>query len=153
MKTNPVIHFEMPAEDRERVAKFYTNVFGWKTKQYGIEYGNYVLATTTETDEKGMIKTPGNINGGFFTKTDSNQSTKVVIAVDDIRDTMKRVVEAGGRVIDGRVPGEPENMPGLGLFALIVDTEGNQVSLMQPTSGSEVDTETSRSNVPVTEKS
>ncbi len=26
MKMNPVVHFEMPAEDRKRMAVFYTNV-------------------------------------------------------------------------------------------------------------------------------
>lgn len=49
---NPVVHFEMPAEDRKRMADFYTKVFGWKTQQLGEDMGNYVLATTTDSDEK-----------------------------------------------------------------------------------------------------
>ena len=61
---NPVVHFEMPAEDRKRMSEFYTNAFGWKTQQLGAEMGNYVMATTTDTDENGMIKKPGAINGG-----------------------------------------------------------------------------------------
>ena len=32
---NPVIHFEMPAEDKKRMSNFYTNVFGWQTQQMG----------------------------------------------------------------------------------------------------------------------
>jgi hypothetical protein len=40
---NPVVHFEMPAEDRKRMADFYTKVFGWKTQQIGEDMGNYVL--------------------------------------------------------------------------------------------------------------
>ncbi|HVP36573.1 MAG TPA: hypothetical protein VMT04_06205 [Terriglobales bacterium] len=70
MKMNPVIHFEMPAEDRKRMAEFYTKVFGWKTQLLGEDMGNYVLATTTESDEKGPKK-PGAINGGFFPKSDN----------------------------------------------------------------------------------
>jgi len=50
---NPVVHFEMPAEDRKRIADFYTKVFGWKTEQLGEDIGNYVLATTTDSDENG----------------------------------------------------------------------------------------------------
>jgi len=50
---NPVVHFEMPAEDRKRMADFYTRVFGWKTQQLGEDMGNYVLAITTDSDEKG----------------------------------------------------------------------------------------------------
>jgi uncharacterized protein len=64
---NPVVHFEMPAEDRKRIADFYTKVFGWKTEQLGEDMGNYVLATTTDSDENGPKK-PGTINGGFFQK-------------------------------------------------------------------------------------
>ena len=57
---NPVVHFEMPAEDRKRMADFYTKVFGWKTQQLGEDMGNYVLATTTDSDEK-RPKKPGAI--------------------------------------------------------------------------------------------
>ena len=66
-KMNPVVHFEMPYDDRERMAKFYQSAFGWQTQMLGEEMGNYVLATTTETDESGPTK-PGAINGGFFPK-------------------------------------------------------------------------------------
>src|ERR671918_2730585 len=85
---NPVVHFEMPAEDRKRMADFYAKVFGWKTQQLGEDMGNYVLATTTDSDENGMPKKPGAINGGFFQKTDDRpaQYPSVVIAVDNIRE-------------------------------------------------------------------
>ena len=29
---DPVVHFELPAEDRERMAAFYTTAFGWQTQ-------------------------------------------------------------------------------------------------------------------------
>ena len=66
-KMNPVVHFEMPYDDRERMAKFYQNAFGWQTQMLGEEMGNYVLATTTES-EGGRAKEPGAINGGFSRK-------------------------------------------------------------------------------------
>src|SRR5438046_4878352 len=65
---NPVVHFEMPAEDRSRMRKFYESTFGWKTEQLGPEMGDYVLVTTTETDASRRPKTPGMINGGFYPK-------------------------------------------------------------------------------------
>jgi len=49
-KMNPVVHFEMPADDSKRMSDFYSNVFGWQMT--GEEMGNYVTATTTETDAK-----------------------------------------------------------------------------------------------------
>ena len=65
---NPVVHFEMPAKDRVRMADFYTNVFGWQTQFFGEMRGSYVTVTTSETDEKGRPVMPGTINGGFFPK-------------------------------------------------------------------------------------
>jgi len=126
---NPVIHFEMPAEDKKRMANFYTRAFGWQTKQLGPEMGEYVVATTTEPDENGRPKKPGAINGGFFQKTDDkpSQYPSVVIAVDDIKEHMRKVEEAGGKVI-----GEPWDIPGIGSYVSFFDTEGNRVSMLQP---------------------
>lgn len=127
-KLNPVVHFEMPAEDRKRMADFYTRAFGWRTQQLGEEMGNYVLVTTTDSDENGPKK-PGAINGGFFTKTNDMpaQFPSVVIAVDDIKASMATVKEAGGKML-----GEPMEIPGVGQYVSFFDTEGNRVSMLQP---------------------
>ena len=66
-KMNPVVHFEMPAEDRKRMAQFYAKAFGWQAQMLGPDMGDYVVVTTTETDENGP-RTRGAINGGFFPK-------------------------------------------------------------------------------------
>ncbi len=125
---NPVVHFEMPFADRQRMANFYGAAFGWQTQMLGEEMGNYVLATTTETDSSGP-KTPGRINGGFFPKHPDwpAQHPSVVIAVDDIRDAVKKVAAAGGNVL-----GEPMEIPGVGQYVSFMDTEGNRVSMLQP---------------------
>ena len=131
---NPVVHFEMPAENRQRMADFYSKTFGWKTQMLGKDMGNYVIATTTESDEKGPKK-PGAINGGFFTKTDDMpaQYPSVVVAVDDINDSMKKVMKAGGKVL-----GDPMEIPGVGQYVSFFDTEGNRVSMLQPDSRTSV---------------
>ena len=36
---NPVIHFELPAEDRKRMAQFYEKAFEWQTKMLGQKHG------------------------------------------------------------------------------------------------------------------
>jgi len=54
-KMNPVVHFELGYEDRERMVKFYETVFGWKTQNMGPEMGNYVVAQTNESDENRMV--------------------------------------------------------------------------------------------------
>ena len=127
------MHFEMPAENRSRMRKFYESAFGWQTQQLGKEMGEYVLATTTETDENRMVKKPGTINGGFFQKTEPDQYPRITIAVNDIREAMKKVEKAGGKVLGGmQKPGEPDEIPGVGLYATFIDTEGNHVSMLQP---------------------
>ncbi len=128
-KMNPVVHFEMPAEDRVRMATFYSNVFGWQTQLMGEEMGNYVTVATSETDDKGRPKMPGAINGGFFPKGDDMQAQypSIVIAVDDIRESIQKVTQAKGKVL-----GEPMEIPGVGQFVSFIDTEGNRASLLQP---------------------
>jgi uncharacterized protein len=130
-KMNPVVHFEMPAEDRKRMADFYSNVFGWQTQMLGEEMGNYVSVTTSETDENGRPKMPGSINGGFYPKSENlSNHPSVVIAVDDIRESMNKVKEAKGKIL-----GEPVEIPGIGLYVAFTDTEGNTVSILQPVMG------------------
>jgi predicted enzyme related to lactoylglutathione lyase len=126
---NPVVHFEMPYDNRERMAKFYGAAFGWQTQMLGEEMGNYVLATTTESGEDGPTR-PGAINGGFFAKKPDwpGQHPSVVIAVDDIKTAARKVRDAGGQVL-----GEPMEIPGVGHYVSFTDTEGNRVSMLQPT--------------------
>src|SRR5205085_5884472 len=120
-KMNSVVHFEMPYDDRERMTNFYQNAFGWRTRMLGEEMGNYVLATTTESDESGPKK-PGAINGGFFPRKPDwpAQYPSVVIAVENINDSMGKVRTAGGEVL-----GEPMEIPGVGQYVSFTDTEGN----------------------------
>ena len=101
----------------------------WQTQMFGAEMGNYVLATTTETDESRRPKKPGAINGGFFPKRPDwpAQHPNIVIAVDDIQAAMRQVTEAGGNVL-----GEPVEIPGVGQYVSFFDTEGNRVSMLQP---------------------
>lgn len=140
MKKNPVVHFEMPYEDENRMAEFYTKVFGWETQPMGPKMGNYVVVKTTDSDEKtGRPKEPGAINGGLYKKNLNNNAVSVVIAVDDIQAAMEKVRHAGGTVVGGSYkPGEPDDIPGVGLYVGIIDTEGNKVALLQPKSIMEV---------------
>lgn len=123
---NPVVHFEIPFENRARMTKFYESVFGWQLQVLGEAMGNYVLATTAESGENGPIK-PGAINGGLYPKNPDAQYPSVVISVDDIRQAAKGVTAAGGKIL-----GEPMEIPSVGQYVSFVDTEGNRLSMLQP---------------------
>lgn len=129
---NPVVHFEMPAKDRKRVAEFYTKAFGWNMIQLGADMGNYVVAQTAETDENRMVKTPGTINGGFW-ETQESAPPHVVISVDNLEESMKKVEEAGGKILEGGSGnGKIDDIPGVGRYASFQDSEGNRVGMLQP---------------------
>jgi predicted enzyme related to lactoylglutathione lyase len=124
---NPVVHFEMPYADKERLINFYSQAFGWQMHQLGVEMGEYVTASTTETDENRMVKTPGAINGGFYLKGSVElPQPSVVISVDDMQAAMKKVTDAGGKLL-----GEPMPIPGIGIYVSFTDSEGNRVSILQ----------------------
>jgi uncharacterized protein len=141
MKPNPVVHFEMGYEDKDRMCKFYESIFGWQTKRMGPEMGNYVIAITAESDEKsGRPKQPGAINGGFYQKTSNPLShpPSVVVSVDDIRATMRAIEAGGGKILgamdqSGKPSNEPQEIPGVGLWISVMDSEGNRLSVLQPT--------------------
>jgi predicted enzyme related to lactoylglutathione lyase len=132
-KMNPVVHFELPVEDRDRASDFYTNAFGWEAQKFGPEMGNYTVVATSERGENDFPKNPGMINGGLFQKSSDNQYPSVVIAVDDIHEAMKAVEDAGGEVLGGsQGKDKPDDIPGVGLYSAIIDTEGNRVGVLQP---------------------
>jgi uncharacterized protein len=128
VRMSPVVHFEMPAEDRRRMASFYEHAFGWKTQMLAPDMEDYVLVTTAESDVKPGAPA-GAINGGFFPKKPDwpAQYPSIVIAVDDLESAIQRVEKEGGKIL-----GEPMQIPGIGRYISFFDTEGNRVSILQP---------------------
>lgn len=125
---NPVVHFELPYENAERISIFYQTVFGWKLTNLGEESGNYIIATTTETDAKPGFPA-GAINGGFYPVKPGwpEQYPSIVIGVDDIQESMDAVNKNGGKAL-----GEPMEIPDYGIYVSFLDTEGNRNSMIQP---------------------
>jgi predicted enzyme related to lactoylglutathione lyase len=125
---SPVVHFELPYENRERIAKFYRSAFGWQLEMLGEDMGNYVLATTAQADVKPGAPA-GAINGGFYPRNPDwpAQYPSVVIGVEDIAAAMKAVASAGGEVL-----GEPMDIPGVGRYVSFFDPERNRLSMLQP---------------------
>lgn len=126
---NPVVHFEMPGADMERMKKFYESAFGWKLNQLGADMGGYVVAQTDETDADGMLKKTNRINGGFYNKSGNTlmSGPSLVVAVDDMEEARKRVEAAGGKLLT-----EAVEIPGIGHYASFEDTEGNHLSILKP---------------------
>ena len=129
MKQSPVVHFEMPAKDNARVAKFYSEAFGWQMTQLGKEMGNYILAGTSPVDERQMHINKGAINGGFFEykNEDGYNAPHIVVEVKDLDESIEAVTQAGGKITSAKLP-----IPGIGTYVSIKDSEGNNVGMLQP---------------------
>lgn len=125
---DPVVHFELPFEDKDRASKFYEESFGWKMSKLGPDMMDYVLAQTNEINpETRFPLEPGKINGGMFQKSEGNTHPSIVIAVKNIEEAIKKIEAAGGKVL-----GEPVMIPGNGRYVSFVDTEGNRNSIIEP---------------------
>ena len=122
-----VVHFEIPAEDVERAKKFYSENFGWRLNQLGPEMGNYVLVHTGPTDDKGMPQDRAFINGGLMKRDPSASSPVLVIAVDDADAAVERVKRSGGKLVS-----EIMDIPNVGRYARVQDTEGNVIGVIKP---------------------
>lgn len=123
---NRVIHFEIQADNIDRVSKFYGNVLGWKFEQImkkdqgGMDYWGI---TTGEN-------TPG-INGGLYERAEASEKNYLYDCTVDVEDIDKAIeaVKANG----GTILREKSEIPHVGWFASAKDTEGNRFGLMQPT--------------------
>ncbi len=123
--TNPVVHFEVQADDIDRAKAFYEKTFGWKIQQMmkkedgGMDY--WGMTTRPEG-------TPG-INGGLYKRDERKINTfDCTIQVEDIDKAVADVKANGGSIRQ-----EKGEIPGVGWFAAATDTEGNMFGIMQPT--------------------
>ncbi|WP_404400607.1 VOC family protein [Pelagibacterium halotolerans] len=131
----PVVHFELPYDDRERIVNFYREVFDWEIELLGPEMDNYALVRQPKEDvTPDAVK--GAVGGGFFPRSPGNEAPSVVIRVADVRTAMEKIAAAGGKILGGdhNTSGEPDDIPGVGLYCRFLDTEGNNNSILQPSS-------------------
>jgi predicted enzyme related to lactoylglutathione lyase len=119
-----VVHFEIPADDLPRAKKFYSTVFGWNASE--VPEMEYVMLGTTESDENGMPKQPGAINGGMMKRQDPLGHPVVTIDVENIDDALASVKKNGGQVVREKLA-----VGDMGFTAYFRDSEGNVIGLWQ----------------------
>jgi uncharacterized protein len=115
-----VVHFEINADDPERAIKFYQDVFGWDIQKYDDVQMEYWLVSTGPKGKNGM--------DGAIMKRSMPAGAGVIntIAVDDIEDTIQKVVSAGGKKNS-----DIDTIPGIGQFCYCLDSEGNYFGVLQ----------------------
>jgi len=126
MQKNTVSHFEIYADDPQKLADFYTKMFDWKiTKMPEMDY---IVVHSGDTNEKGMLAQPGAINGGIARRPEGftiNGSVNYSM-VESIEDSVERAKSLGAKMTKGKTP-----VPGMGWFAMFTDPEGNNFAVFK----------------------
>ena len=125
MVDHTIVHFEIPADDVEKLRKFYSLLFGWKIELMPGQVEYYGIYTVP-VDEKGMPLRPG-VNGGLMKKQNPEQKAVNYIQVESVDEYMKKIESLGGRIVVPKM-----EVPGIGWWALALDPEGNQFAILQP---------------------
>jgi len=124
MVDHTIVHFEIPADDMEKLRKFYSKLFGWKIEKTPgpIEYW---MIETVPVDKKGMPIRPG-VNGGMMKRQQPEHKPVNYIAVESVDEYTKKIKALGGKVLVPKM-----EVPGIGWWALALDPEGNQFAILQ----------------------
>jgi predicted enzyme related to lactoylglutathione lyase len=115
----PIVHFEIPASDTERMSRFYSDLFDWKFDRQSMPGMEYWMIETTG-------RGPEHLGGGMYAKQGDSDRPRFYIGVEDIDSHTDRFRQAGGTVIV-----EKQEVPGFGWSVLGTDPEGNVVGLFQ----------------------
>jgi len=113
-----IIHFELPADDPERAAEFYKNVFGWQFQKWEGPQ-EYWLITTGPKDQPG-------INGGLMRRQYPGAGTCNTVDVASVDGAVTTIAKHGGKNVVPKMA-----IPGVGYLAYCSDPEGNVFGLMQ----------------------
>jgi uncharacterized protein len=122
--SHTVVHFEIPADQPERAAEFYRELFGWKIDHMGGPM-DYWLVNTVPTDPEGMPTEQG-VNGGLMRRMMPGQIPVNYISVENVDEFSEKAERLGAKVV---MPKRP--VPGMGWFAQLTDTEGNIFAIWQ----------------------
>ena len=110
-----ICYLEIPANEAEDAAAFYSRVFGWQVRPRGD--GNLAFDDS------------GSVSGTWVRAADRapDERTRVYIMVDNIAESLNQIRTAGGKVLTPRT-----NIgPNMGAFAAFADPVGNEFGLYE----------------------
>ena len=124
MVDHTIVHFDIPADDVEKLRRFYGGLFGWKIEKMPgpMEYYNI---ETVPVDEHGNLVRPG-VNGGMMKRETPDQRPVNYIAVESVDEYSGKIKSLGGRIIAPK-----QEVPGMGWWALALDPEGNSFGIFE----------------------
>lgn len=123
-----IAYFEIPADNVDRAKHFYHALLGWKiapVTSHTMDLGamaalQYHEITTGEPAE-------GTMNMGGLYKRQMGEGIKSYVRVDDIDKILAKVESLGGKILMLKTM-----IKGVGLVAIINDSEGNGIGIWEP---------------------
>ncbi len=119
MAAGEITHVEIPADDVERAKRFYEAVAGW-TFESTDEFPNYWLFRTSETSGGGLGKRGESVGSVI----------RHYITVPRLEDAVAAAEQHGGTVVR-----PPQEISGMGRWAAVLDSEGNEIGLWETAAG------------------
>jgi len=125
-----IVHFEIPANNPEKLSEFYKNLFGWKIEKMSMGDMDYWTIETRAGTAQNMEKaqTTAGTNGGIMKRMDASQRPVNYVMVESVDDFSKKIQSLGGKIIVPKTP-----IPNMGAFAVGLDPEGNSIGIFEAT--------------------
>ncbi len=112
-----IVHFEIAADNVEKLSAFYSGVFDWKFDKTPGPMDYWMI---------NMGEGEGGPGGGMMPKMQQGGGITDYFGVESVDDFSKKVLSLGGKVLMEKQP-----VPQMGWFAVCQDPEGNVFALWQ----------------------
>jgi uncharacterized protein len=119
-KEHTLVHFEIPATDPAKVARFYGQLFGWKFNKW--EGGNMDYWLISHKD----AQSPDDTMGGLYKRNMPQEGFLNYINVKSIDESIKNATNLGATVVMAK-----QEIPNIGYSAVLKDPDGNTFALFQ----------------------
>jgi predicted enzyme related to lactoylglutathione lyase len=118
---NNFVWYDLMTTDTPAAEAFYSSVVGWRAQDAGMPDRSYTILHAKETPIGGLMPIPKEAGAAG-----ARPIWNGYVAVDDVDALAKRVTQAGGTVHRG-----PEDIPGVGRFAVVADPHGASFMLFK----------------------
>jgi predicted enzyme related to lactoylglutathione lyase len=124
MVDHTIVHFEIPADDVEKLREFYGQLFGWKIEKMPGPVEYWSIQTVPVNEKAEPIRS--GVNGGMMKKQNPEHKPVNYILVESVDEYVRKIESLDGKIVVPKM-----EVPGIGWWALALDPEGNQFAILQ----------------------
>ena len=114
-----IVHFEIPTDDLQRAKTFYGELFGWRIERFPGPMDYWMITTTDPEGNKAL-------EGGMMARQHPEHAITNYIDVPSVEEHSAKVEQLGGKVVVPKTA-----VPGIGFFAVCLDTEKNTFAIWE----------------------